>query len=746
MQKIIISALTLTAVLNLSVAKADEYTYSPQLAQDGITQALQAYAKYGKGVTIGIVDTGLNASHNEVVGRVSTQSTCVATGNCAQGFTDTFGHGTFVASIAAGAQNNYGMVGVASQATILSVKIAQASGSAYTTDENTGIRTAADRGAQVINLSYGSFLGPKDTASYAYYNAQLVSAINYAASKGATIVIAAGNSGTTFMGNVDATGFTAAALNHLVIVGSVNSKNILSSFSNTAGTSNFVDTTGKKTTLDNLWIMAPGENLIGAYYQSATGYAQGSGTSFSAPQVAGAIALLDARWPVLYRNGTSSQVLLQGATDLGTKGVDTTYGVGLMNLNQAFLPVGNLNIINAKGQNVNATTITGSTLSSGAFGSLNSIKSVLSNMTAFDTYQRDYSLNLSGLIATKPSSGTVALPSGPQVIGSKYHFADGSAAGFGEMSDDLSAPRRDDNLPVQQKSWYMSMTSSDQSTVAAGYGFPASASFAEALWGSNSHAGKDIDTLGISNGLLNLAQGGVFTAYGAQIDEDTRIAASWVQTPTTASPLASTSTVAKASAFGVGVTSQLSKTWKAGFTFNSLNETDGLLGSTYANSPVGFGDHHTSMSLGISSAFNLGTNSELLLDAAMVHSDGADISNGLITHVSDIYARSMGASYVERDSFKDGDRFSVSVRKPLQVYSGSATLATTSVDSQGYATVNSQKVGLQADGSETDIGATYAAPWKMGVNWTASIEDRHEADNTKGQDAATFMLGAKLSF
>ena len=746
MRKILLSFFVASASIAGSTVHATEYSWSPQLAQVGVDQSLQSYANYGKGIVIGIVDTGINSSHNEFSGRISTQSTCVATGNCSQGFTDTFGHGTFVASLAAGALNGVGMVGVAPQATILSVKIAQSNGMAYTTDENSGIIAAAQRGAKVINLSYGSFFGPSDTSAYAAYNAQLVSAINYAASKGSTIVIAGGNSSKTFIGNVDVSGFTASALSHLIFAGAVNANNVLSSYSNTAGTTNFVNTTGQKTALSNLWLMAPGDNLIGAWYQGTNLYAQGSGTSFAAPIITGALALLDARWPVLFNNGTTAQVLLQSAKDLGAAGTDTTYGVGLMDVNKAFLPIGALNIKNAQGQNVSVSSITGSMLSSGAFGSLNSIRSILGNMTSFDSFQRDYAVNLSGLIATRPSAATIALPHGVQTVGSAYHFADGSSFGYSETTTEQSFLPQANDLAVQQKNWYMSMTSADQATMSAGYGYSASASFAEALWGHDSMAADGADSLGISNGLMNLASGGMFASYGFQLSDDTRLAASWGQTATTNSPTLSPSSIAKADAFGIGVTTQLSKGWSAGFTFNTLDERDGLLGSTYANSPLGFGTHHNSQSVGVSSAFALSDNSDLLLDAAWTRSDSADIADGLITHVSEVYAHSFGASFVERDAFKDGDRFSLSVKKPMQVSSGSATLATTSVDENGYATTTSHNLSLKADGSETDFGFTYSVPTDEGVNWSASLQEQTDANNTPGQNATSFMVSAKLSF
>lgn len=465
--KIFFAATAAVALLSCP-AFADEYTYSPQLKQIGLDQAIQAYANYGKGITIGIVDTGLNPYHTELAGRVSSQSTCVATYNCYNGYFDTNFHGTFVASIAAGALNNAGMVGVASQSTILGVKIAQANGTAYMSDMTNGLVTAANRGAQVINLSYTSFLGPSTTSAYATYNKALVTALNTTATKGATTVIAGGNSSKLFMDNINQAGFTSAALSRVLFVGSVNSKNVLSSFSNTPGTTKFTTTDGKTVALNSLWLMAPGENLVGAYYAINNYYVQASGTSFSAPQVSGALALLESRWPVLYKNGTAAKVLLDTATDLGVKGVDNTYGAGLMNLNKAFLPVGSLVVPNSKGTGVNVTTITGSLISSGAFGALSAIKTKLSAISAFDSFNRDFTVNLSNLIATKPTAATVALPHGVQVVGSTYKFADGGALSYAHNVSTLPETIKNDPMSEGPKEFYLSMTDDKGATTSGG--------------------------------------------------------------------------------------------------------------------------------------------------------------------------------------------------------------------------------------------------------------------------------------
>ncbi len=104
---------------------------------------------------------------------------------------------------------------------------------------------------------------------------------------------------------------------YVLAVGSVNSSSAISSFSQQCGDAM------------NYCLVAPGENIYGAYPTST--YATGSGTSSATPHVAGAAAVIRGAWTFLTAAQTA-QILLQTATDLGVAGVDVIYGHGLLNL------------------------------------------------------------------------------------------------------------------------------------------------------------------------------------------------------------------------------------------------------------------------------------------------------------------------------------------------------------------------------------------------------------------------------
>ncbi len=189
----------LVCLMAIWAGHAHADTYAPWLTQIGITDSVMSAANWGRGLYLGVVDTGVKASSPVFAsGQVSSSlSSCAAVSfKCSNGFQDDNGHGTAVAEIAAGYakfgyNSSYGgyavkagsVISVAPDANLLAEKVLNASGSGYSTDVANGVKKAADAGAAVINVSitYGN-------------SADIVAAINYAAGKGAMIVWAGGNS------------------------------------------------------------------------------------------------------------------------------------------------------------------------------------------------------------------------------------------------------------------------------------------------------------------------------------------------------------------------------------------------------------------------------------------------------------------------------------------------------------------------------------------------------------------------
>ena len=703
--------------------------------QIALTSAIESYANGGKGITIAIVDTGVVATNAEVGGRVSTASSCAAvTFACSSGVYDDNGHGTATASIAAGQTglySPYAMSGVAPAATILAEKVLGAAGSGTDADVANGIIKAANGGAMVISLS----LTYIPTSS-------VINAVNYATSKGAVIVWAGGNSSQPLNGGASTVGLTATSLSHLIFVGSVNSANSLSSFSNTPGAGK----AGGTTSYASLWLMAPGENIVAPGVQYGSGaFAYWTGTSMSTPEVAGAIALLDATWPVLARNGTTTQVLLRTATDLGAAGVDSSYGAGLMNLTKAFQPIGALTVTQANGQSVPVTSLTYATVTGGALGSLNTVKAALANYTSFDSFQRNFLVNLSGLLATKTATGATAIGAiTPPTATSTAHLMGGGELTVSASDMDFAQSRgaQVDALRIAQRTigqrdpsmLYVAFTSPRGDVVAAGHGVSSTLSFAGALWGPGNAAAFQSNQLGVASSLTGLAQGGDFAAAGVVLPHGARLALSL-----TASPLAESwngapdTALPQATAMTAGLSGRITGRLSAGFTVSALDQRNGLLGTTYNSAgAVNLGDSHHSTGLGFSAAYDLGGGRSLMVDTLVTRSSGAAASSGLISRVTALTARAYGVSLVQADAWRTGDLFSLSVRKPLRVVAGSAALALTSVDGQGFPTTAVTPLSLKPSGDETDLSLAYASPPRAGFKFNVGVDYRNQAENTRG--------------
>ncbi|MEY4238591.1 MAG: hypothetical protein RL339_1192 [Pseudomonadota bacterium] len=349
----------------------------------------------GTGVTIGIVDTGIDSDSPEFAGRLSAASADVA-GSRGLDNADS-DHGTNVAMVAAAARDNVGVVGMAFNATIAMFR-ADSAGTCSNNDPNDpkdgckladsaiaqGVDRAVAAGARVVNLSLG---GSAPSLS-------LRSAIARAASAGVVVIVAAGNDGDSTDVGVDpnnpdpfATGLRQAGSGNVIIAGSVDKDNVFSAFSNRAGSE------------ANWFLSARGERVCCVYENGVlkiTTDASGqrfqyvfSGTSFAAPQIAGAAALLFQAFP----NLTATQVvdlLLRTARDAGTTGTDTTFGRGLLDLTAAFAPQGTTSLAGTVIA-VPATDTSGvtSTPMGDAGRRVGPLETVV-----LDSYQRAYGLNL----------------------------------------------------------------------------------------------------------------------------------------------------------------------------------------------------------------------------------------------------------------------------------------------------------------------------------------------------------------
>ena len=268
---------------------------SEQWGIDAVKAAASWSVTKGAGVTVAVVDTGVDARHEDLAGQVLTGVDLSGRTPVVGGGIDPNGHGTHVAGIIAAADNGVGGVGVAPEAKILPVRVLDKDGAGYASDVAEGIIYAVDHGALVINLSLG---GPIPSSAQE-------AAIEYAVQKGVTVLAAAGNSGP------GAAPEYPAALPGVIAVAATTPEDQAASFS-TRGA--YVD------------IAAPGTMILSSL--PGDDYAYESGTSMATPFAAGVAALV--RAVDLSRQVDMLGLLTGTAQDIDAAGVDTATGAGLV--------------------------------------------------------------------------------------------------------------------------------------------------------------------------------------------------------------------------------------------------------------------------------------------------------------------------------------------------------------------------------------------------------------------------------
>lgn len=275
----------------------------------------QVWTDYGvgeSGLTVAVLDTGVDYTHPDLAGRIIKGPDYVDRDLDPR---DEHGHGTHVAGIiTAGLNNQEGISGMAPNVKILAIRVLDAKGSGSLFNIAKGIAYAANNGAKVINMSLGSPSGGSTMRTLANYLSR------YAEARGALIIAAAGNAGGPI-------GFPAAA-SEFMSVGAVNEDKYVASFSNRG---------------EELDIVAPGVEITSTFptYEVTANqlglpnnYATLNGTSMATPMVSALAAMIWSQNPYL-KPGEVRARIEDTATDLGEIGVDGLYGHGLINPTRA---------------------------------------------------------------------------------------------------------------------------------------------------------------------------------------------------------------------------------------------------------------------------------------------------------------------------------------------------------------------------------------------------------------------------
>lgn len=243
----------------------------------------------GRGVTVAVLDTGVQPDHPDLYGVLVPGWNVV---DSSSNTSDGHGHGTSVVGLLAARINNgQGVAGMASGARIMPIRVTQADGNARTSDIALGIQRAAEQGARVINISFEGVMGSAAirAAAQSFYR------------QGGLVVVAAGNRGVED---------TYAAQPGMVVVGALDERDSRPAWASYGA---------------HLALAAPGDGLwttgLGGGYRVVWG------TSFAAPLVTAVAALM---WETAPQASPAQveQWLRETAVDLGVPGPDTQFGSG----------------------------------------------------------------------------------------------------------------------------------------------------------------------------------------------------------------------------------------------------------------------------------------------------------------------------------------------------------------------------------------------------------------------------------
>jgi subtilisin family serine protease len=263
-------------------------------------------------IPVAVIDSGVDTGHPELARKVLGAKSFVG-GSARQ---DSLGHGTFVAGlIAAGVDNGIGIAGLAPSAELLVAKVVTRSRAIPVEAEAKAIRWAVENGARVINMSLGGVRDPLDPSRDTYSRLE-ADAVAYAVSNGAVVVAAVGNGPEGAASGKYAS--YPAALPHVLGVSATNDTGGVPDFSNR----------------DRIFndMAAPGLQIISILPRTLTArfpacaeqgysscgpeeYREAQGTSFAAPQVSAAAAVLLSLRPTL-RSEQVTEILQRTTVDL----------------------------------------------------------------------------------------------------------------------------------------------------------------------------------------------------------------------------------------------------------------------------------------------------------------------------------------------------------------------------------------------------------------------------------------------
>ena len=288
------------------------YQHQWNLTDIGVESAWEM-GLYGEGVRVAVIDSGINASHEEFDGVNIVGGENLTNGS--NDISDYNGHGTFISGVIAALSNNgKGIAGMAEKVTLIPIKCFDTTNEASVVDIINAIYKSVDSySVDIINLSLGTANNHKSFKE----------ATDYAESKNVLVISAVGNESNTRL-------FYPAAYDTVIGVGSTDRDGNHSTFSQIN---------------NSVFVSAPGEAIVGPDAGAYNSYLEGDGTSYAVPHVT-ALAAMALDYNPKLTPAQIRDIFAVSAIDLGSPGYDQYFGHGridVTNFLQELIKYGNGN-------------------------------------------------------------------------------------------------------------------------------------------------------------------------------------------------------------------------------------------------------------------------------------------------------------------------------------------------------------------------------------------------------------------
>ena len=586
------------------------------------------------------------------------------------------------------------------------------------------------RGVRIINTSYGyeaSDIIPNSKlpkVNEAYVLASPATAVQ----NGALLVSSAGNAGGSnpsqsnldTISDLQAAGILNSGTGAFIIAGAVDQNNQIASFSDRAGS------------YAAYYMVAPG---VGLTLPWNGGMAIVAGTSFSAPLISAAAAIVMQRWPNLTARQVA-QILEQSATPLGDSSV---YGYGMLNVYAALQPIGTTTVAVASGL---APTVASTGLVLGSsFGDAPVLHQALSQVMILDGFGRDFEMDMSKAIVTRPM-----LPDLFGVMEQRFGWRNaGLSLGRNTfVALDFRRNPEDDILPFGPTGGLAGQLA-HQST------FSLNGSDGDFFWSAGTGMSlrqgmmPDGDDPFVSETLTYGflpeigSPSGSFAAGGVPLDGRTKLSFGIGEAQNQGMPEAGLPYRNGSETFAVRVDHQESN-WRFSFDAGSSLDTGGMFGSV-SSGGLKLADQAMTTWATATAQWNLDSKWMVKGTATLAVAGATHPEASLITSIGPVLASSFALGVAGHDVFRDSDLVLFTFSQPMRAEYGVATLATgIGRDwSTGGVIMGQAQAALTPSGRELDLESGYGfgfGNWRVQANAGFAFD----ADHTRGRNGVLSLL------